>query len=306
MITLRQLHYLDALAASRHFGRAAQAANISQPALSMQIRALEDALGGTLVERRPDGATLTELGQEVAARGGHILALIRDLEELPATRAEVLSGMVRLGVIPSVAPYLLPSLLAATGREYPRLRLIIRESVTATLVRELASGSLDAIVASVPLGVDEITEAPAFDDAFMLAARAGSPHSKRKPALADLISADELLLLEDGHCLRDQALAVCAAIDPRRLKSYGATSLSTVLHLVTAGYGITLIPEIAVDAALRADPNLALVPFARPAPSRTIGVAWRKSSPRGRDFRALADLIRRDCAPRQIGTQSRT
>jgi LysR family hydrogen peroxide-inducible transcriptional activator len=298
MITLRQLRYLDALAASAHFGRAAQAAGISQPALSMQIRALEDTLGGTLVERGPGGATLTELGHEVAARSARILALIRDLEDLPATRHDVLSGTLRLGIIPSVAPYLLPPLLVATEREYPRLRLTIRESITPMLITELASGSLDAIVASMPLGVEELAEAPAFDDAFLLAAPAGSPHAKRKPALTALISADELLLLEDGHCLRDQALAVCSAIDPRRLKSYGATSLSTVLHLVAAGHGITFVPEIAINAALRADPNLALVPFAAPAPSRTIGVAWRRSSPRGRDFRALADLIRRACAPR--------
>ncbi len=291
-ITLRQLRYLDALAAHRHFGRAAEAAGISQPALSMQIRDLEQALGGALVERGPAGATLTEFGGEVVGRSARILALIRDIEELPASRADPLSGPLRLGVIPSVAPYLLPHLIAAGAKQYPELRLTIRESITRALVAELVAGNLDAIVASVPLGNDDLAEAPAFDDPFLLAAPANSPHAKRKPALTELISADELLLLEDGHCLRDQALAVCGTIDPRRRRSYGATSLATVLHLVAAGHGITFVPAMAVDAALRANRDLALVRFADPAPHRAIGVAWRRSSPRERDFRALAALVR--------------
>ncbi len=302
-ITLRQLRYLDALATHGHFGRAADASGISQPALSMQIRGLEAALGGALVERGPAGATLTEFGSEVVGRSAHVLALIRDLEELPAARAAVLSGPLRVGIIPSVAPYLLPKLIVAAQEEYPELRLTIRESITRSLVAELAAGNLDAIVASLPLGNGDLAEAPAFDDAFLLAAPRSSPHARRKPALTELIAADELLLLEDGHCLRDQALAVCGAIDPRRLRSFGATSLATVLHLVAAGHGITFVPRMAIDATLRANRDLALVPFADPAPYRTIGVAWRRSSPRERDFRALAELVRQ--AGRPLAGKSR-
>jgi LysR family hydrogen peroxide-inducible transcriptional activator len=291
MITLRQLRYLEALASTAHFGRAADAAGISQPALSMQIRELETALGGAVVERTAAGAVLTELGREAVARSARILALVRDLEDMGAAQGAILSGPLRLGVIPSVAPYLLPRLIAATGKDYPTLRLTVRESVTRTLTAELAAGTLDAIVASVPLGIEDFAEAVAFEDRFLLAVPAGSPHAKRKPALTELISAEELLLLEDGHCLRDQALEVCGAIDPRRLRSYGATSLGTILHLVAAGQGITFVPEMAVDASLRNNPDIALVPFADPAPHRTIGLAWRRSSPRQADFDALAGLL---------------
>jgi LysR family hydrogen peroxide-inducible transcriptional activator len=290
-ITLRQLRYLEALATAGHFGRAAEASGISQPALSMQIRELEGLLGGAVVERTAAGATLTELGREAVARGARILALVRDLEELGAAHGAVLSGPLRLGVIPSVAPYLLPNLITGLARDYPALRLTVRESVTRVLTAELAAGALDAVVASVPLGMEDLAEEHAFDDRFLLAVPAGSAHARRKPALAELVSADELLLLEDGHCLRDQALEVCAAIDPRRLRSYGATSLSTILHLVAAGQGITFVPEMAVDAALRANRDIALVPFAAPAPHRTIGVAWRRSSPRRADFEALAEMV---------------
>lgn len=239
----------------------------------------------------PAGATLTELGRQVGRRGSAILAMIRDLEELAAASADPLVGRLRLGVIPSVAPFLLPRLIDLARREYPQLALIVRETVTATLVEELAAGRLDAIVASLPLGLDELAEAAAFEDVFLLAAHKASPHAHRTPAVAELISADELLLLEDGHCLRAQALAVCRAIDPPRLRSFGATSLTTVLQLVAAGQGITLIPRLAVDAGTAVDPRLTLVPFADPQPSRTLGLAWRRSSPRARDYQALAKLV---------------
>ncbi len=292
-ITLRQLRYFLALAATGHFGRAADAAGISQPALSMQLRDLEATLGGALVERGAGGARLTERGAEVATRAASVMAAIRDIEALSQVGSEPLTGPLHLGIIPSVAPFLLPRLLAEAERAYPKLQLAVRESVTERIVEELAAGALDAIVVSLPVERDGFDEAAAFEDTFLLAAPAGSPQAGRSPALADLIDADELLLLEDGHCLRDQALAVCHRIDPRRLRSFGATSLSTILQLVAAGQGITLVPQLAVDAGLMADPRLALIRFADPAPHRTIGVAWRRNSPRERDFRALADLLGR-------------
>jgi LysR family hydrogen peroxide-inducible transcriptional activator len=296
MLTLRQLRYFSALAATRHFGRAAGLAGISQPALSMQLKEMEAKLRGPLVERTPTGATLTELGRQVAERSGRILSAMRDLEELPRAHGAVLDGPLRLGIIPSVAPYLLPGLLDRTEKRYPALSLVVRETVTATLVSELADGSLDAIVASLPLGTGELAEAAAFEDRFLLAAPAGSPHAATTPAMAELIDADELLLLEDGHCLRDQALAICRTIDPRRLRSFGATSLATLLQLVAAGKGITLAPELALAAGAVSDKRLRLVRFAEPQPFRMIGVAWRRSSPRERDYRALADLMT-SCRP---------
>jgi LysR family hydrogen peroxide-inducible transcriptional activator len=291
VITLRQLRYLDALAANGHFGRAASAMGITQPALSMQIRELEQELGAPLVERTAGGAALTAFGRDVVARGARILASVRELDELARVHGEVLAGPVRLGVIPSIAPFLLPALLATAAERYPKAQIAVRESITAALVDELVAGTLDAIVVSVPLGDDRLEEAAAFDDPFLLAAPAGSPHARRSPALPRLIEADELLLLEDGHCLRDQALTVCRTIDPRRLRSFGATSLATIFHLVAAGQGITLVPEVAVDAGILADRRIAVVRFAGPEPHRTVGIAWRRRSPRERDFRALADLL---------------
>jgi LysR family hydrogen peroxide-inducible transcriptional activator len=292
MISLKQLRYLDLLASAGHFGRAAERAGVTQPALSMQIVGLERELGAPLVERMASGARLTQFGAEVAERGARILAAVRDLEALALARGEVLSGPLRLGIIPSIAPFLLPRLLDVAALRFPALRISVRETVTATLVDELVAGDLDAVVASLPLNSDDLEEAAAFDDAFLLAAPSGTPHARQSPALAELISADELLLLEDGHCIRDQALAVCRAIDPRRLRSFGATSFSTLLQLVAAGHGITLLPELAVEAGIAADERLAMVRFAAPEPSRTIGVAWRRRSPRERDFRALVEVVK--------------
>jgi len=299
MISLRQLRYLDALAVTGHFGRAAELAGISQPALSMQIRDMEIELGGALVERKTSGATLTPLGQEVAARARNILVAIRDLQDLGHAHGGLLEGPLALGVIPSVAPYLLPGLLAGLQEHHPRLKLTVRESVTRRLVEELAAGSLDAIIVSVPLGVEDFVEAAAFDDPFLLAAPAGSPLADRPSVLTELIEADELLLLEDGHCLREQALQACHAIDQSRLRSFGATSLSTLLQLVAAGQGVTLVPSIALASVAAADPRLRLKRFADPEPHRRIGLAWRKSSPREQDFRALVDLIRQ-AAPARL------
>jgi len=163
--------------------------------------------------------------------------------------------------------------------------------VTRSLTAELVTGSLDVIVASLPLGVSELEERAAFEDRFLLAAPAASAHAKLKRASAERIQGDELLLLEDGHCLRDQALAVCRSAGTQQMRSYGATSLATILHLVAAGQGVTLVPEIAADRSLRRDPRIALVRFALPEPHRTIGVAWRRSSPRRADFEALAELV---------------
>ena len=210
MITLKQLRYFESLAAAGHFGRAADLAGISQPALSMQIRDLEATLGGSLIERS------AARGAPDRARCGGGGARDPDSRRRPRPRGagrragDPVGQRSELGIIPSVAPYLLPRLMALVEERYPEARLSIRETVTRTLVGELAAGGLDAIVGSVPFGVDEFAEAEAFDDAFLLAAPNGSPHAERTPALAEMIGADELLLLEDGHCLRDQALAVCS------------------------------------------------------------------------------------------------
>jgi LysR family hydrogen peroxide-inducible transcriptional activator len=294
MLTLRQLRYLDALAANGHFGRAAAALGVTQPALSVQVRELEKALGTVLVDRLPGGVRLTAVGSEIASRAAAVLAAVREIEEIGHARGKVLGSRLRLGVIPSIAPYLLPDLLRRIGERYPDAAVTVRETVTRTLIEETAQGELDALVASVPLGDARFEEVAAFKDAFLLAVPAGSVHAARARADPSEIAADELLLLEDGHCLRDQALSICRTIDPSRLRSFGATSLTTILHLVAAGQGITLVPEMAADVGVASDPRLQLIRFADPEPHRMIGLAWRRNSPRKRDFRALAELLRAD------------
>jgi len=294
MLTLRQLRYLDALAANAHFGRAAAALGVTQPALSVQIRELEKALGAPLVHRLPGGVRLTAVGSEIASRAAAVLAAVREIEEIGHARGRILGSRLRLGVIPSIAPYLLPGLLVRIGERYPDAAVTVRETVTRTLIEETAQGELDALVASVPLGDARFEEVPAFKDAFLLAVPAGSVHATHSSADPSQIAAEELLLLEDGHCLRDQALSICRAIDPSRLRSFGATSLTTIFHLVAAGQGITLVPEMAADVGVASDPRLKLVRFADPEPYRMVGLAWRRNSPRERDFRALAELLPAD------------
>jgi LysR family transcriptional regulator, hydrogen peroxide-inducible genes activator len=288
MVTLKQLRYLTALAEHRHFGRAANACAISQPALSMQIRGLEKDLGVVLVERRHGDVTLTETGLELARRGENVLAGAHDLVDFARLRTQPLSGGLALGIIPTLAPYVLPKVLPALQRQYPDLRVELRETQTKNLVDELMRGSLDVLMLALP--ILEIETAALFDDPFLLAVPKSDPRPARAIVSADDIDLARLILLEEGHCLRDQALAFCAG--DRRDKSFGlgATSLATVLQMVANGYGITLLPEVAVDVEARNE-LVKLLRFAPPMPKRTVGLAWRPSSPRKSDFVALGEIV---------------
>ena len=278
-ITLRQLRYLDALATEGHFGRAADRVSVSQPALSAQIRELEEALGCQLIERASSGARLTTAGREIVGRGRRILAEVGDLETFARAAADPEAGSLRLGIIPSIGPYLLPKLLSALAEAFPALKVGIRETVTATLVGELQDGGLDLIIASLPLGDPSFVEVPVFTDAFLLAMPAVGPLSFGAFDRAADIPTETLLLLEDGHCLRDQTLASCGALDARRLTRAGVTSLATILQLVAAGQGITLLPELFLAATPLDAGRVCLRRFSDPEPHRTNGLAWRRSSP---------------------------
>lgn len=288
MITLRQLRYMAALARHRHFGRAADDCAISQPALSMQVRELERELGAELVERRPGEAALTDVGVEVAERGAQILAATRDLIDF-ARHRDVLSGELKLGIIPTLAPYMLPRLLPRLQATYPQLRLELRETQTKVLLDELARGALDCLMLALPVDGADVETLPLFDDAFLLAVPAADPLPARNRVGIEDVDQRRLILLEEGHCLRDQALAFCGA--PRRdaPASLGATSLSTVMQMVANGYGVTLLPQVAVDVELR-DERVKLLRFNAPEPARRIGLAWRRTSPRKKDFEALGDV----------------
>ena len=295
MVTLRQLRYLEALAGTLHFGRAAEACAITQPALSMQIKELEDELQVSLVERRKSGIELTEQGAEIVRRGRMILASVRDLLDYAKQRERVLSGSLKLGAIPSIAPYLLPATLPELQRRYPELHLQLRETITETLVRELVSGDLDIILIALPIEDPEVETLHLFDDKFVLAAPA--TRDKRARTTTTLLAHERLLLLEEGHCLRDQALSFCRMVTPEARASFGASSLATIVQMVAHGYGITLLPELAVASEVHQRSDIRLLRFAAPEPSREIGLAWRKTSPRKADFNAFADLLKDVAAP---------
>jgi LysR family hydrogen peroxide-inducible transcriptional activator len=290
MITLRQLRYLEALGQHRHFGRAAEACAVTQPALSMQIRELEKVLGVELVERRPGEVMLTDIGIEVLRRGGRVLSETRDLIDFARHHGRPLTGRLRLGVIPTIAPYLLPCILPALQRRCPELRVELRESQTKVLLDELTRGALDLVMLALPVAEGELEAMPLFDDPFLLAVPASDQHSESGPVNVDDIDHERLILLEEGHCLRDQALAYCGNGGHGGAMGLGATSLTTVMQMVANGYGVTLVPQVAVDVEVR-DVRIKLLRLAPPQPGRTIGLAWRQTSPRKVDFIALGQLV---------------
>lgn len=290
MITLRQLRYLSALARHEHFGRAAKACSVSQPALSMQIRELEQMLGVTLVERRPGQTVLTAIGRDIAERGDAVLAASRDLMDFALHRGAPLSGRLVLGVIPSLAPYLLPRLLPTLQAHYPRLDLALRETQTRALIDEVRNGGLDAAMLALPVTDPDIEVTELFDDRFRLAAPADDASFCGAAVAVDDIDQRRLILLEDGHCLRDQALAFCNLRRVENIDTSGASNLSTIVQLVANGMGMTLLPELSLDVEARTD-NIKLMRFVDPEPQRTIGLAWRRSSPRKRHFVELSKLI---------------
>lgn len=290
MISLKQLKYFDAVARSGHFGKAAERCAVTQPALSMQVQELEKSLGIQLLERGRNGVMLTEGGKEIAQRAARVLADVRDIVDLARRQGNVLSGPLGLGVIPSVAPYILPQLLPMIRDTFPDLDLHIRETQTQTLVSELADGQLDLLLLALPVEHPDIETVRLFDDRFLLAMATSHRMSNRVKATPDLLEDDRLLLLEEGHCMRDQALAFCNLRRIENINTFGASSLSTLVQMVAHGLGMTLLPELAVPLESRRG-DIHLMRFADPEPQRVIGLAWRRSSPRKRHFAELGQMI---------------
>jgi LysR family transcriptional regulator, hydrogen peroxide-inducible genes activator len=295
VITLRQLRYLSALAKHGHFGRAAEACSVTQPALSMQIRDLERTLGVAVVERRPGDVMLTDVGREIARRAEDLLTASRDLVDFARYRSGLLTGRLTLGVIPSLAPYLLPRILPLLQSRFPELRLELRETQTRQLVEDIKSGALDAAMLALPVGEPDIDTIAMFEDLFLLAVPASDPRSEATRVAAIDIDQSRLILLEDGHCLRDQALAFCATAARSRTSAggtvFGASSLNTVMQMVAGGYGVTLIPQIAADVERR-DDRVKFLRLENPQPGRSIGLAFRRTSPRKTDFAALGEVVK--------------
>ncbi|MGE5518185.1 MAG: hydrogen peroxide-inducible genes activator [Bacteroidota bacterium] len=289
--TLRQLRYLVALAEHRHFGRAAETCLATQSTLSAGLQELENLLGVVLVERTKRKVMLTPIGEEVVARAREVLHGAEDIADLAASAAEPLSGPLRLGVIPTIAPYLLPRVLPRLRADHPGLRLYLREDLTARLLDRLGAGDLDVALIALPYHAPDIETLDIAEDPFVLACPPGHPlAAKANLRSADLVGAD-LLLLEEGHCLRDHALAACHLPGPARGDGVLGTSLATLVQMVANGLGVTLLPKMAVECGVLAGTDVVTRPILD-AGSRGIGLAWRPSSPRKADFRALGDALR--------------
>lgn len=291
MITLRQLRYFGTLARTRHFRLAAQQCAVTQPALSMQVKELERELGVELVERRGNAIALTAAGEEIAMRAEAILDQVRGLAEYARQRHGILTGPLRLGIIPSVAPYLLPAVLTEVGKSYPSLDLMIRETQTDTLVEELARGELDAVLLALPVQHPQMEAMALFEDRFLVAVQAQDAQGWSPGNLHARIERERLLLLEEGHCLRDQALQFCRIANVQARMALGAASLTTIMQMVAAGHGITLLPELCAAAEVDRR-RVALIEFPEEPPMRTIGLVWRRTSTRKSDFAAFGKLIK--------------
>jgi LysR family hydrogen peroxide-inducible transcriptional activator len=294
-LTFRQLRYVEALARHGHFGRAAEACSISQPALSMQIKAFEEELGAPLFERGGRQLRLTRFGEEIVSRTKDILRSLDELEGFARAARGGLVAKLRIGVIPTVAPYLLPSLVGELTRLHGGMDLHVRETLTPKLVQELNEGRLDMAIVALPVSEPSLTEVALFTESFVLV-RPREDEGKPVPS-PDALREMRLLLLEEGHCFRAQALAFCdirqGSLQPRDLLD--ASSLSTLVQMVDAGLGVTLIPEMAVAVETRSA-SVCLAHFETPRPTRTIGMVWRKTSPLAQQLQEMSEVVRQSAA----------
>lgn len=294
-VTVRQLRYLVALADTLHFGRAAAACHVSQPSLSAQIQQLEDALGTGLVERTKHRVLLTPAGEDAVRRARDILARLDDLSQAVRAAGRPLSGVLRLGVIPTVGPYLLPRVLPTLRGAYPELKLYLREDLTERLLDRLRGGDLDAALLALPLAESWLDQAEVYDEPFLVALPPGHRLAAKAALTESDLRGESLLLLEDGHCFRDQALHVCHLAGAAESDGFAATSLATLMEMVAGGLGLTLVPALAAPAPGQGT-GVSIRPFAAPQPSRTMALVWRRGSPRADDLARIAEVLR-DCLP---------
>lgn len=288
-MNLRDLHYFVTVADLGHFGKAALACHVSQPTLSMQIRKLEEFLGVPLLERTHRQVMLTPAGQELVERARSVVEGAAQIVHYAAAARDPLSGTLRLGLFPTLAPYFLPWAMPELRARFPRLELLLVEEKTPDLIAALRHGALDAAILALPIQEKDLRAAVLFEEAFLLAVPEHHAFARRKTVPLDALSGQSMLLLDEGHCLRDQALQVCQAIGVGEAQHFRATSLETLRHMVAAGGAVTLIPQLAARAG---GDGVRYIPFRAHAPTRTIGLCWRASSARVPLFDALAGLIR--------------
>ena len=291
-MNLRDLRYLVALADTCHFGRAAERCFVSQPTLSAQIKKLEDYLGVKLIERQPRRVALTEAGTRIVPIARRILQDSDQLVSVAKDDREPLAGRLKMALIPTIGPYLLPLVTRKLRKELPKLQLLLYEYQTEPLLEKLRSGAIDFGVLALPVPMDGLECEPLYEEDFTLAVPPTHSLAKKASVKPDDLTGENLLLLEDGHCLRDQALEVCSRVDVRENVDYRATSLETLRQMVAAGAGVTLLPELATRGPFGSGQGLAVKNFARPVPSRHVGAVWRKSSTRTEAIRAVCRVVR--------------
>jgi LysR family hydrogen peroxide-inducible transcriptional activator len=287
--TLKQLRYFEALSRHGHFGRAADTCAISQPALSMQIKELEESLGTALFERGARQVRLTSFGEEFALRVRVILGLVDELGDLTRASRNRLVGRLRIGIIPTIAPYLLPTIIGNLSQSHIGLDIHVRETLTHKLIQELVEGRLDTAIVALPISEPSFTEVALFTENFVLV-RPSEDDGKPVPN-GDMLREMRLLLLEEGHCFRDQALSFCNIRSALPREGLDGSSLSTLVQMVGAGIGVTLIPEMAVPVETRSAP-VSVAHFKNPQPSRTVGMIWRKTSPLADQLRQISEVVR--------------
>lgn len=296
LTSLKQLHYLVTLSERLNFTRATEGCFVTQSTLSAGVRELESVLGAQLVERDRQTVLMTPIGLEVVERARAILAATQDLVDVAAGAGKPMTGLLRLGVIPTIAPFVLPQSVQLIRERYPGLRLALREDLTASLLLRLEEGQLDFALIALPYDTANLLVEPLFDDNLWIVGRKGDPEVKARKVLVAASMSDRLLLLEEGHCLRDHALYACGASIRRSWEGMEANSLLTLVQMVETGLGIALVPEMAVKSGLTESPNLVARQLAKPSQKRTIALVARRSTSRLADLKALAEVVRKGTA----------
>jgi LysR family hydrogen peroxide-inducible transcriptional activator len=292
-INLRDLEYLVAVDEERHFHRAAERCFVSQPTLSGQLKKLEERLGIRLIERSTRQVVMTDAGKAVVAQARRVLAASREISEIAQSFHDPMAGELQLGLIPTVAPYLLPLIMSPLKKAFPRLKLWLHEQQTAVLLERLRNAELDFVIIALPVAAtEEFAEIDLFREPFWMALPREDPLVKRGEASLEDLNDREVMLLEEGHCLREHALDVCVTAGAGEQSAFHATSLETLRHMVGEGMGITLMPQLAVPKRRSKQDAVQYLPFEAPQPSRRIGLLYRRGSYREATFRALAETIR--------------
>lgn len=295
--TLKHLKYFIAVAETRHFGKAADSCFVTQPTLSAAIKELEDILGLQLLERTKRSVLVTPAGEDILIRAKDIVQKADALMELAKSKRAPLSGKLKLGVIPTIAPYFLPGFMALVRQQFPDLQLYLKEDQTARLLKQLADGQLDILILALPYEAENVEVFNFAKDAFQVALPPNHPLTKQKTIKTEDIQDEPLLLLEEGHCLRDHAMAACSWSGAKRANEFAATSLSTIVQMVANGLGITLLPDMAIKSGITNGSGLEIRPLAKNSPPRDIGLVWRKTSGRSDEFKILGTFLKENLEP---------